>query len=335
MTTEQWHPGSLLELSGIYWKTCTLHTAVKLDLFSAVGTGRISAEELAGQTGLNPDGLTRLLNALCAMGLLTCNEGVYANTEAARKFLVASSEQYIGYMIMHHHHLMDSWNRLSESVRTGRALDFAEEEDEKERESFLMGMFNAAMHTAPLIAKVLDLSGRRRLLDLGGGPGTYAIHFCQCYPELRAVVYDLPTTRPFAEKTIARFGLEQRITFQPGDYSQDEVAESYVTGTYDAAWLSHVLHGEGPQQCLKMIKKAAAGLSVGGVLTIHEFILDDDMQSPLFATLFSMNMLLHTDGGRAYSESELRGMLQHAGLKNIRRIPVQTPNQSGLICAFK
>ena len=70
-----------------------------------------------------------------------------------------------------------------------------------------MGMFNLASLLAPRIAQAIDLSGCRRLLDLGGGPGTYAIHFCLANPGLSAVVYDLPTTRSFAEETIARFDL--------------------------------------------------------------------------------------------------------------------------------
>ena len=76
-----------------------------------------------------------------------------------------------------------------------------------------MGMFNMAMNTAPRLVPLADLSGRRRLLDLGGGPGTYAIHFCRHNPDLQATVFDLPTTRPFALKTIERFGLGDRVGF--------------------------------------------------------------------------------------------------------------------------
>ena len=49
------------------------------------------------------------------------------------------------------------------------------------------------------------------MLDLGGGPGTHAIHFCLKHPDLRATVFDLPTTRPFAEETIRKAALADRI----------------------------------------------------------------------------------------------------------------------------
>lgn len=330
MLPTSWHAGNLLELSGSYWKTGVLHTAVKLDLFSALHRAPASAETLAEKLKISRDGLARLLNALCALGLLVYDNGQYANTTPADQFLVTSSKGYIGYMIMHHYHLVASWIRLAESVQTGQALDFPEEEDPAELESFLMGMFNTAMNVAPLIVPVVDLSTRKHLLDLGGGPGTYSIHFCQAHPELSAVVFDRPTTRPFFEKTVHRFQLESRIVFQPGDYREDA-----IKGPYDVVWLSHVLHGENPERCAELLNKAAAVLPPGGLMIIHEFILNDDQRSPLFATLFSLNMLLHTDGGRSYTDGQLREMLKTAGFTDIQRIPVQTPNESGLLQAVK
>ena len=190
-----------------------------------------------------------------------------------------------------------------------------------------MGMFNMAMSVAPRIVNTIELSGRRQLLDLGGGPGTYSIHYCQANPGLKATVYDLSTTRPFAEKTIAKFSLTDRIQFMDGDY----VGQERIEGSYDVAWLSHILHGEGPQTCRQIIHKAAAALEPGGMLIVHEFILNNEMDGPLFPTLFSLNMLLGTDDGQAYSEKEIMDMLAGAGLKEIKRIPFDSPNDSGLI----
>jgi hypothetical protein len=83
--------------------------------------------------------------------------------------------------------------------------------------------------------------------------------------------------------------------------------------------------------CENIVRKAVSALNPGGLIVIHEFILNDDKDGPLFPALFSLNMLLGTDGGRAYGESELKNMLAGAGVRNIRRIPVQTPNDSGIV----
>jgi predicted O-methyltransferase YrrM len=222
---------------------------------------------------------------------------------------------------------MESWSQLDTAVTTGKPLrKRSSQGDAARRESFLMGMFNIAMKVAPQIVAAVDLSQRRQLLDLGGGPGTYAIHFCRANPQLRATVYDLPETRPFAEKTIAQFGLAGRIAFAEGDFIKED-----IPGTYDVALLSHILHAEGPEDCRKLIRKAVSAVQPGGMIIIHEFILDNTMDSPLHPALFALNMLLGTSAGQAYSEEQIMDLLAEAPVRDIRRIPIETPNDSGLI----
>jgi SAM-dependent methyltransferase len=327
MEAQEWNPGSLLELSGGYWRTCALHAAVKLDVFTKMGSEELTAGELASCVEASERGVSKLLNALTAMKLLVKKGERYANTPAALAFLSKDSPKYTGHMILHHHHLMASWSRLHEAVQSGAPLrSRSAHGDEKTRESFLMGMFNAAMQLAPRLAAVIDLSGRRRLLDLGGGPGTYAIHFCLKNPGLRATVYDLPTTRPFALRTIERFAVGDRVDFVGGDYLEEEVPKGF-----DVAWLSQILHAEGPEDARRVVDKAVSTLNPGGMILIHEFILNDTMDGPLFPALFSLNMLLGTDHGQSYSEGQIVKMLESAGAKEIRRTPVQTPNDSGII----
>jgi predicted O-methyltransferase YrrM len=327
MAKRDWHPGELLELSGYFWKTCTLHAAVKLDVFTRIGEKQLSGVKVAEKLDAAPKGVERLLNALVAMELLTKANDRYSNTPSILELLSKDSPKYLGHIIMHHHHLVEPWSQLDQSVQSGQSIgersSFSKEEW---RESFLMGMFNMAMSMAPLLVPKVDISSRRHLLDLGGGPGTYAIHFCRHNPQLKATVFDLPTTRPFAEKTIKRFDLADRIDFVGGNYLNDD-----IEGSYDAAWLSHILHGEGPDGCQKIIQKTIAALEPGAIIIIHEFILNNSMDGPLFPALFSLNMMLGTDSGQAYSEQQLMDMLAAAGATDIQRLPVQTPNDSSLI----
>jgi len=143
---------------------------------------------------------------------------------------------------------------------------------------------------------------------------------------LKATVFDLPTTRPFAEKTINRFNLSDKVTFMSGDYLKDP-----VPGSYDVAWLSQILHGEGPENCERVIQKAVAALAPGGMILVHEFLLNNTMDGPLFPALFSLNMLVVTENGQSYSEAQIMDMLTRAGVKDIRRTPFRAPNDSGII----
>ncbi len=227
---------------------------------------------------------------------------------------------------MHHHHLVNQWSRLDKAVRSGRPLRERGSRDEQELESFLMGMFNTAMGIAPQLSRQIDLKGKKHLLDLGGGPGTYAIHFCLANPDLKATVFDFSATRPFAEKTIAKFGLSDRIDFMSGSY-----IEGSIEGTYDVAWLSHIFHGEGPDECRKIVEKTVSAMAEGGLILVHDFILNDTFDGPLFPALFSLNMLVNTEKGKAYSDNEIRKMFEEAGLRNIRRLHFDGPNASGIL----
>ncbi|MCL2789242.1 MAG: acetylserotonin O-methyltransferase [Desulfobulbus sp.] len=320
----------LLSLAGGCWQTCTLHAGVKLDVFSHLAAKPMTAAELARHLDVDGRALDMLLHALVAMELLSKEGDTFAATPLSAERLARQSPDYLGHIVLHHHHLVEAWSKLDEAVRTGRPVRkrSSHEADTAERESFLLGMFNLAMLLAPKVAASIDLSGRRRLLDLAGGPGTYAIHFCLHNPELNAVVFDLPTTRAVAEQTIARFGLSDRIRFAGGDVEADSIGDGF-----DVIWISHLLHSEGPEQCEAIVAKAAQALADDGMLFIQEFILDNTRTSPLHPTLFSLNMLVGTLEGQAYTEAELSGMMRRAGLRDVHRVAVALPNGGGILAA--
>ena len=325
---KEWSVGDLLKTSNAYWQGCTLQAGVRLGVFTVINDQQMSSNAVADLIGTDLRATSYLMNALCGMGLLIKNGKLYHNTPEGRMFLCKESDRYMGHIILHHHHILDGWAQLDRAVKTGEPIMIKRSFGEAvERESFLMGMFNLAMGIAPAIAEQIDLSGRHRLLDLGGGPGTFAIHFCLANPELDAVIYDRPTTESFAMETVAKFGLTDRVDFIGGDI----ITDSFPKGSYDAAWLSHLLHSNGPEDCQKIIDKTVAAIEPGGVIMIHEFILDNSKDGPEFPTLFSLNMLVNNPEGRSYSEEELIAMLKNSGVKNIKRHAFQGPTDSSIL----
>ncbi len=324
---KKWTTGDLLSTSNAYWRGCALQAGVRLGIFTAIHDEPITLTGVAERTSTDRRGVEYLLNALSAMGLLEKEGKRYRNTRETRKLLCKDSAAYIGHIILHHHHILDGWAQLDEAVKNGTPVEKRSYGEEIERESFLMGMFNLGMGLAPKIAEQVDLSTHHRLLDLGGGPGTYAIHFCLANPELRAVIFDRSTTEPFAINTVAKFGLTGRIAFTGGDITTDTIPE----GPYDIAWLSHLLHSNGPEQCQEIIDKTVAAMAPGGMIMLHDFILDNSKDAPEFPALFSLNMLVNNPAGRSYSEEELTAMLRNSGVKNIRRHPFQGANDSSIL----
>ena len=331
MNTQKWDQAKLLELSGYYWQICTLHTAVELDIFSLLADRRLSSIEIARAIKGSERGVSMLLDALVAMRLLTKSEGTYFNAKESRMLLSGDSDAYIGFIIKHHYHSMASWVKLKNAVIRGKPVRTrAAFRDKELQENFLMGMFNLAMVVAPRLVPLIDTSRRRHVLDLGGGPGTYAIHFCLKNPALRATVFDLPSSRRFAQRTIARFHLEKRVHFIGGDFLKDA-----IKGSYDIVWLSHILHAEGPHNCVYLVKKALSVLEPGGMIIIHDFILNNTMDGPLFPALFSLNMLLGTQKGQSYSEQQIKDMLAREGVRHVQRIAFRSFNDSAVITGIK
>ena len=324
----EWTSQDILRLSGSYWATCSLQAAVVLDLFTALHDGAKEEDALAAELACDARAFAMLSGSLSAQGFIERDGGMVTAPPSALRFLSAKSPDYLGFIIKHHAKIMPAWTKLDQAVRSGKSTAESrsiDSDDPAAREAFLMGMFNIARLQADKIADVLDLSGRNRLIDVVGGPGTYAIYFCLKNKELKATVLDFASTRPFAEKTIERFGLSGRVDFQEGDFTRA------IPKGYDVAWLSQVLHGESPEDAAAVVKKAAKSLNPGGLLCIQEFLLDDDRSGPLHASLFSLNMLVQTPGGQAYSGKELADMLRQAGADSVRKLDIDLPQNCGIV----
>lgn len=292
----------LNELSWAYRAARVLHTAVRLRVFSHLAGARRSAGEIAALSGGREDVLERVLIACCAMGLLEKADGRYANTELSRRYLVEGEPLYQGDMINHAAGVWDFWSDLPE---TADLSPRGREEGDRHR-SFILAMHNITMGgRGPLFLEAVDLSGRRRMLDVGGGPGTYSVLACRKYPELEAVVFDLPETVAIARQRVAAEGLEGRIGFVEGSWDTDE-----LPGGFDVVLLSNVLHGAGSGAAMKLAK-ARRALEPGGLVVVQEFVLDDAKTGPLVPALFNVMV-------GAYSRGELMGALREAGFQEPR-----------------
>jgi 3-hydroxy-5-methyl-1-naphthoate 3-O-methyltransferase len=111
-----------------------------------------------------------------------------------------------------------------------------------------------------------------------------------------------------------------------GDYRSDP-----IPGNYDVIFLSNIIHGENVEKNIALVKKLAAHLNPGGQIVIKDHILDESRASPPVGAIFSVLMLLTTDGGRCYSFAEIRNWLESAGLKHVRQIDLPPPLTSSLV----
>ncbi|MFZ5448499.1 MAG: methyltransferase [Thermodesulfobacteriota bacterium] len=307
----------LLAMARGFQASKMLMVAVDLGLFDFLEEPR-SAVETAAWLKADARATGIFLNGLAALGLLVKGVDYFKNSEPASRFLVQGQESYRGAIIKHMEHTWGrGWDDLKETVLVGRPaeadpekwVDARPQRDEAEIRAFIWGMHAIARDLAPTVAAKLDLKGVRRLLDLGGGPATYAIIFAQANPGLNATVFDLPMPLEIAKENIARNGLADRVQTLAGNFLEDEIGADY-----DFIWVSQILHSHDESQCKLIIAKALAALNSGGRLAIQDFYLNPDGASPTGAAMFGVHMLAVTPRGRAYTHGEVAEWMQEAGL---------------------
>ena len=136
-----WNPAELLAMSSAYWRGCTLQAAVRLNIFTVIGRTSKSLGEISGAIGCDTRATEFLLNALAALGLLEKDGGSYMNGAGVENLLSRDSSDYLGHILLHHHHLVDGWAQLDVAVRTGKPVQTRSYGEEVERELDLDGVF--------------------------------------------------------------------------------------------------------------------------------------------------------------------------------------------------
>ena len=266
--------------------------------------------ELAKRVRVSQRGLAILCRNLASVGLVVKSQSGYHLAPFSQRYLQESSPDFRGDYLTLMQRQWSEWSHLTEVIRVGQPLDSKEPETTDYRRSFSWAMHHRSIQPAREVAQQLSLKADRSLLDLGGGPGTYALAFLKHNPTLHATVMDRPAALDVARMLAEQSSFGTRLTYQGGDFLTARIA-----GTYDVVWYSNVLHIYSPADNLKIFKKIKRILNPGGRLLIQDTFLRDPKElQPLEANLFAVSMLLYTERGNTYSVRDVREWLQRAGL---------------------
>lgn len=210
---------------------------------------------------------------------------------------------------------------LLELLKTGDPANFASRENERdwhkamETEVFARE-FTAMMDCrgvllAQAMAKRLDLTGRKRLLDIAGGSGVYACSLAAHFPQLHATVLDKKPVDGIAAGAIADRGYADRV-----DTLAMDMLEQALPKGYDVHLFSNVLHDWDVDLVKLLLKKSSEALEPGALLIVHDMFLNSDKTGPLHVAEYSV-LLMHVTQGRCYSDKEITDW---AGLVGLRRV---------------
>jgi 2-polyprenyl-3-methyl-5-hydroxy-6-metoxy-1,4-benzoquinol methylase len=328
-------PSPLLFLDTLigYQKTAMIRAALELDVFTAIGDGASSVEELAATRALAPRGARILCDSLTIAGFLTKEDGRYRLTADSATFLNRHSPTYFGGVMqfMLSETIEQSFDRLTDSVRLGRtALDTGGTmaPDHPVWVQFAQAMAPLAGPLARTLAERLDLRGcvNPRVLDIAAGHGLYGLAFAQRYSEAIVTALDWEAVLEVTAQNARRVGCADRLCLLPGSAFDVDLG-----GEYDVVLVPNFLHHFGRERCVGLLKRFEAALAPGGCVAAVEFVTHDDRITPPNAASFAMVMLASTTDGDAYTWSEYRSMFEEAGLSQVEWLELPPSAETAVI----
>ncbi|MBA4348776.1 MAG: hypothetical protein C0415_02160 [Thermodesulfovibrio sp.] len=281
-----------------------LFTANNFRIFDCLKSPR-TADEIAGILKTDRRATEILLDAVTGLGLLKKSAGKYSNKPISNHLLVKDSPYYQGDIIRHADNLWQNWSGLDEIMKTGKPYRKSRNHD-----AFIKGMHNIAVLKSKAVIDLIDLKGVKKALDVGGGPGTYSMELAK--RGVSVTLLDLPETVKIAKEIIRESGVK-KIDFIEGDFLSDDVSRDY-----DLIFISQVLHAYSEDDNLHIIRKSKNALNENGRIAIQEFYIKSNRAFPFYSALFSVNMLVNTEGGRCYSPSEIKRWLAKEGFRKIK-----------------
>jgi 2-polyprenyl-3-methyl-5-hydroxy-6-metoxy-1,4-benzoquinol methylase len=267
-----------------------------------------TAGRVAGETGTDKRAMEILLDALVGLGLLRKQKNRYRNTKTASRFLVSGSPYYQGEIIRHVDSMWDRWSDLDTIVKTGKPSQRS-----RNHKAFILGMHNIAVTKAKEVISGVGLRGVKRVLDLGCGPGTYSMEIAAHGVEV--TLFDLPETIKIARDVVSRSRANpENVRFMDGDCLKDDIGSGY-----DLILISQIVHMFSAKVNMMLLKKCRRALNENGRIVVHDFLINEARTMPSWSSLFAINMLVSTEGGRTYSPGDIKGWFLKTGFRSVRK----------------
>ena len=304
-------------------------TALDLDLFTHMGRRFWTPRALARKLKASERGIEIILRNLETAGLLKRQGASYGVEKVGLTYLNRNSPAYQGAYLDLVHRQWENWAKLTEAVRTGKQIEDDEPDEPDYRQSFTWAMHQRSEKPAKQVAAQLDLNKAKTLLDVGGGPGTYALEFLKHNPALQAGVWDRAPALEVAREIANPLRHGKRLSCYPGD-----LFENPVPGKFDVMWISNVLHIFSPAENKTLFRKLKRALNPGGRILIQDtFLMNKPGFNELDTNLFAVTMLLFTPTGNTYSAQAVQQWLKTCGLKKTKCLQLKkgTGDWDGII----
>ena len=314
-------PDSLFQVASGFMAAKHLFVANEVGLFEQLAAGPATLDELAARIGIPRRTVRILTDAMAALGFVEQRNNRYQNGPVAATYLSGGTPADLRPLLRFLNRVSyPRWMKLEETVRTGQALFGEWQFTEDEQQIVSEGVEAIQADTAKALPVTYDFSRHRRLLDLGGGTGSWLVAVLRQYSALEVTLFELPPTAAVARQRLAGDPIAGQVRIVAGDFFTDPIPEGH-----DVVLLANVVHLLAPEQSVALLRRTRARVPEGARLLLVDFWTDATHTQPLFTALMAGEFLVHTGVGDVYSEEEGRQWLEQTGWRPLERKPLAGP----------
>jgi ubiquinone/menaquinone biosynthesis C-methylase UbiE len=333
--TPQVNPQRIMQFAWGYAAPLIIETAIRYKVFDLLSTGAKRADEIAKESGTSPRGMRMILNALSAFQFVAKDQhGTYRLTPESDAFLVSTKPSFQGALFKHlSGDFIPKWLNLTEIVKTGKPAMEVNDQSQGAKffEQLVVDIFPMSYPAAQALAQHLKVESSTKpvkVLDIASGSGVWGIALAQKSKNVQVSAVDWPGVIPVTKRITQQHGVGGQFNFIEGDINEVNLGSGYNIAT-----LGHILHSEGEARSKALLKRVFDALAPGGVISIAEFLANDDRSGPPTAMIFAINMLVNTDQGDTFTFPEISQWLEAVGFSDTRQL--DSPGPSPLILATK
>ena len=302
------NPEPIMRLASGFMSAKHLFAASELGLFEVLADSPATLEGLAARTGLTRRAARISADAMVALGILEREGDTYSNGETAATFLSGRGPADLRPFLRFWDKISyPTWCGLAQALGSGPAKEVFELDEELQKlasagiEAILAG-------PAAALAETIDFSGRRRLLDIGGGTGSWSVAVARRHENIRATVFELSAVAEIARERVAEAGLTSRIDVAVGD----AMTESLPSG-HDVFLVANLLHYWSADDNRGLLQRVRSAAAAGSQLLLADFWTNRTHTEPIHAALMAGEFAVHLRNGDVYSVDEAREWLHEAG----------------------